>query len=175
MYPEHYPYIILSMAASFDPATHVPFCNRLVDWLRHLSIDDILKKREVSDRCQSVMAANAAYKIHLENHTTLQAGVSVTDFRSMHKPPEGNRFLVYSLFPQTYVNIKLYREGLKIGVKVGHSIINPECRINVGQLMAAYGGGGHYGAGACRLEFHQASYQLNDIIKILIDNKPADI
>lgn len=174
LYPEQHPYVILSMAASFEPRTHIPFCNRLVSLLRRLPIQDIVADQEVTQRCRRVIAANKTYLVHLKGHTTMQGGVAITDFRGLPTMPEGNRFLVYSLFPQSFVNIKLYYEGPKIGIKVGHSIINRSCRINVGRLMAAYGGGGHFGAGACRLEPPLAPTQLIEIINILSANQPND-
>ena len=72
------------------------------------------------------------------------------------------------------MNVKLFNEGSKISVKLGHSIVNRKCRINVGELMAAYGGGGHRGAGACRLEPLQAAEQLSEIIEILEKNIPKE-
>jgi len=174
LHPERHPHVILAMASSFEAKPRIPFCNRLVEMLRQQSIDDILNDNEVADRCQDVITANKAYATHLRNHTGLQGGVSISDFRNFEHPPEGNRFLVYSLFPESYVNVKLFNEGSKTNVKLGHSIVNRKCRVNVGELMAAYGGGGHRGAGACRLEPLQAAEQLSKIIEILGKNLPNE-
>lgn len=173
-HPERHPYVILAMASSFEAKPRVPFCNHLVELLRQQNINDILKDDEVADRCQEVIAANKAYETYLRNHTRLQGGVSITDFRNFEHPPEGNRFLIYSLFPEAYVNVKLFNEASAISVKLGHSIVNRKCRVNVGELMAAYGGGGHRGAGACRLEPLQADEQLSEIIEILKNNLPNE-
>ena len=174
LHPETYPYVILSMATSFDPTTHIQFCNHIVELLRNRDIQTVLSDPEVSRRCRQVENANAAYKQHLISHTHCQRGVSITDFRGLKKTPEGNRFLIYSLFPECYVNIKLFNEGPNVSVKVGHSIINKTCRINVGKLMADYGGGGHRGAGACRLKAGGATEQIETIVRILMANLPND-
>ena len=174
LHPETHPYVILSMATSFDPGTHIQFCNHIVELLRSRDIHTVLKDPDVSRRCIQVEEANAAYKQHLLSHTHCRGGVSITDFRDQKKTPEGNRFLIYSLFPECYVNIKFFNEGPNVSVKVGHSILNKTCKINVGKLMADYGGGGHRGAGACRLKATGAAEQIEAIIQILMANQPNE-
>lgn len=175
LHPERHPYVLLAMATSYTTRPQIPFCNRLVQLLRQHTIDDILSDKQVVDHCRDVLTANKAYETHLRNHTRLQGGVSITDFRNFENPPQGNRFLVYSLFPSTYVNMKLFYEGSNISVKLGHSIFNHSCKVNVGKLMADYGGGGHRGAAAGRLEPRRATEQITEIIEILQKNQPNDI
>jgi nanoRNase/pAp phosphatase (c-di-AMP/oligoRNAs hydrolase) len=43
--------------------------------------------------------------------------------------------------------------------------------VNVGKLLARYDGGGHRGAGACRLEPSASDGQIKEILAILIENK----
>ena len=170
--PEHYPYILLSMAVAYDPSSSHAFCDHLVELLRAEPIERVLVEDAVRQRCEKVTIANKAYESLLLMHTTVQGVVSVTDFRGLAPVPDGNRFLVYSLFPQAVVNIKTYDDGPQVVVKLGHSIIHRGCHVNVGKLMAAYGGGGHRGAGACRLPKEVADAQLLDIIEILKKNQP---
>lgn len=174
LHPERHPYILLAMATSFETEPQIPFLNHLVQLLRQHSIDEVLNDEMVAGRCLEVITANKAYEAHLRSHTQLQGGVSITDFRNFEHPPEGNRFLVYSVFPESYVNMKIFNKESKIHIKLGHSIFNRSCQINVGKLMARYGGGGHHGAGACRLEPQQADEQLYEIIEILKKNHPND-
>ena len=65
----------------------------------------------------------------------------------------GNRFIVYTLFPQANISLRVHwgpsREH--VAAAVGHSIFNRTSRTNVGELMSRYGGGGHQGAGTCLL------------------------
>jgi nanoRNase/pAp phosphatase (c-di-AMP/oligoRNAs hydrolase) len=99
--------------------------------------------------------------------------VSITDFRDLDPVPDGNRFLVYSLFPDCMVNVKiLYYENDQAIIKVGHSILNRGCHVNVGQMLSAFEGGGHHGAGACRFAREKAADYLDRIIKILQKNEP---
>ncbi len=173
LHPERYPYILLSMAIFAKNATDLVFCNHAVELLQKGTIDVVLADPDVQQRCDQVVAENRAYEARLKEHTYVQGVVSVTDFRHADPVYHGNRFLVYSLFPETVVNIKIYYEETKTVVKVGHSIINRSCNINVGQLLATYGGGGHRGAGACRLEQHQSDIYIKEILDILVRNEPA--
>jgi hypothetical protein len=174
LHPERHPYILVSMTVSTGPAGSEAFWNHLVELLRTASIDWIMKDHRIQKHCNRVVAENKAYETHLKQHTRVQQAVSITDFRGLDPVPNGNRFLVYSLFPDTFVNMKLYNEGGKTAVKIGHSILNRKCQVNVGGLMARHGGGGHRGAGACLLDNALADKKISEILKILIDNRPAE-
>ena len=172
LYPERYPYILVSMTISTASASGEAFCNHLVELLRTSDIDQVMKDPRIQRHCQRVIAENKVYETHLKRHTRVHQGVSITDFRKLDPVPNGNRFLVYSLFPGTFVNMKIFYEEAKTAVKIGHSIVNRECKVNVGGLLARHGGGGHRGAGACRLDTPQADMIISEILQILIDNRP---
>lgn len=172
--PENHPYVLLSMAVSSRNKDDLDFCDHLVSLLRNYSIEGVFDDPAVQQRCDAAVAANHSYEQYLKQYTTVQEAVSITDFRSLQPAPDGNRFLVYSLFPHTMVNVKVFNESDSTAVKLGHSIINRRCRVNVGQLMAQYGGGGHRGAGACRIARFQAEATLSQIIAILVRNEPIE-
>jgi len=174
LHPERYPHILVSMTLSAGSAGGHAFCDHLVQLLRTGSIETVLADPLVKQRCDQVIMENSAYETYLKQHTRVQDSVSITDFRKLDPVPNGNRFLVYSLFPETVVNMKIFHENNRTAIKVGHSIINRNCRVNVGYLMAKYGGGGHRGAGACRLEHVQADKKISEILRLLVDNQPAE-
>ncbi|MBI5897555.1 MAG: exopolyphosphatase [Desulfobacterales bacterium] len=171
LHPENYPYVLLSMTIFNRRASDEAYCNLLVELLKTAAMDQVLATPMVRQRCKDAVAANKAYENYLKRNTCMRSQVSITDFRSLTPVPDGNRFLVYSLFPQAVVNVKLFYEGPHVAVKLGHSILNPGCRVNVGQLLAHYGGGGHKGAGACRLAHDRAEAQIEEIIAVLIRNQ----
>jgi hypothetical protein len=76
-----------------------------------------------------------------------------TDFRGCDPIPVGNRFLVYTLFPDANVSVRVHWGPNRAFpmLLLGHSIFNRTCRTNVGELAARYGGGGHRGAGSIPL------------------------
>ncbi len=169
-HPERYPHVLLSMTIYTRQASDDAYCDLLVKLLCSQPIDQVLTDDTVRRRCDDAIAANKAYKKDLLNHTCMQAHVSISDFRGLSTAPSGNRFLVYSLFPEAVVNVKLFEEGEHVIVKLGHSIVNRGCNVNVGRLLAGYGGGGHRGAGACRVEKDQSEQVIDEIIDVLIRN-----
>jgi hypothetical protein len=172
--PENHPYILLSMTISGRDPADEPFWNRLVELLRRREIQDVMADPEVARRCERVVDQNRRYEGVLKAHTRIEGQVAITDFRGMDHPPNGNRFLVYSLFPDTVVQVKIRmddRDATRIGVSVGHSIFNRKCRVNVGQLLSEFEGGGHRGAGACRFHQSKADDYIPRIIDTLIQNR----
>ncbi len=172
-HPEEYPYIILSMTVVGTADAEADYWDRLVELLRHSDLPTVLSDAQVKERCDRTVADNATYGRLLENHTHLEGQVSVTDFRSLDPTPRGNRFLVYSLFPGTNVNACiLHKEGdrERIMVKLGHSIFNRTCNVNVGQLLSQFGGGGHRGAGSCSFPLGDADKSIKAIVDILVTN-----
>jgi hypothetical protein len=174
LHPERHDYILVSMTLSADPSSDQRYWDHLVKLLQHHTIDRILTDPLVKANCDRVKLENKTYITHLQNHTQVIDKVSLTDFRGMTPVPNGNRFLIYSLFPDTVVNLKIYHEHDRTVVKIGHSIINRHCNVNVGRLLANYGGGGHQGAGACRLSNEAVEPKLSQIIDILKENRPED-
>jgi nanoRNase/pAp phosphatase (c-di-AMP/oligoRNAs hydrolase) len=88
--------------------------------------------------------------------------------------PAGNRFLVYSLFPDSVVNLKIRHENNNkdmTTVNIGHSIFNRRCNVNAGLLLADFGGGGHRGAASTRFESCQVDTYLPQIIDALQKNE----
>ncbi len=173
-HPERYPYLLVSMAISIRDPSNLSFCDHLVNLFGTASIDAVMADEWVRRRCEQVMTANRLYEAALKSHTRLLQLVSLTDFRGIDPAPDGNRFLVYSLFPEARVNVKIYNEPPYSVIKLGHSIINRTCRVNAGGLLARYGGGGHRGAGACRLTPGQADRVLGEILEILQRNTPLE-
>ena len=139
-HPERYPYILVSMTIPAERSQLEPFCDHLVELLQMGRIEQVIADPVVKQRCDQVAIENKAYDSQLRLHTRLAGAVSITDFRHLDPVPNGNRFLVYSLFPETVVNMKIFDENGKVVIKIGHSIVNRNCRVNIGCLLAEYGG-----------------------------------
>ena len=172
--PEDFPYVILSMTIQNKGYQDIAYWDRLVDMLRHNDIGTVLADPEVTRRCDAVVKENDAFGRHLKDHTTVADRVSITDFRSLDHVPSGNRFLTYSLFPDTIASVKIRYSGPEqthVLLSVGHSIFTPGCRINVGKLLARFGGGGHAGAGGCTLDAEGAQEKIDEILTILRANR----
>jgi oligoribonuclease NrnB/cAMP/cGMP phosphodiesterase (DHH superfamily) len=174
LHPENHPYVLLSLTISNDDQRDEPYWNNLVALFRKYDIQQVLKNPDVKQQCQSVVAQNDLYVETLKKHTFLNQNVSITDFRALDKPPAGNRFLVYSVFPESVVNVRIRFEDQKkemIVVNVGHSIFNPDCNVNVGLMLTYFEGGGHRGAGSGRFHVSKADEYIAGIIEILLKNE----
>lgn len=144
----------------------------LLEALRTKPIEEILKLPEVQRRIQTMHAADEEFrKITLEKSRS-EGNVVVTDFRELSPPPVGNRFLVYTLFPQANVSLRVHPgpSSEQVAVAVGHSIFNRSCRSDVGKLLAGFGGGGHKAAGTCLLLATTADDEIALIVETLKTN-----
>lgn len=177
LHPEKYPYVLLSMTISTYDASEEAYWNRLVDLLRKFDINNVLDDPEVKEQCRNTIEQNKKFKDILLENTVLKGHVSVTDFRGFDKTPTGNRFLVYSLFPESTVSVRIRYEDdakEKVAVSVGHSIFNRNCNVNVGLMLSQFEGGGHHGAGSCRFHVSKAEYYIPQIIDILLKNEKIE-
>lgn len=172
--PENHPYILLSMTIFGRIESEKNYWNHLVSLLRQHNIERVLSDPQVEKRCRMVIEDNKSYKRYLQQHTICKNQISITDFRSLNPVPDGNRFVVYSLFPETIANVKVYFDNDKAVIKLGHSIVNRGCNVNVGKLLTEFGGGGHRGAGACRFDKSLMEQYLPKIVKALMDNHKND-
>ncbi len=175
LHPENYPYILLSMTISGQDPTAPEYWNALVDLLAGFAINEVMSEPEVKNRCQQVISQNSAFRDTLMATTAVNHHVAITDLRAYHPAPSGNRFLVYSLFPETVVSVKIRYDNLdrrKVILGIGHSIFNRNCRVNIGQMLSKFEGGGHAGAGACSFHISKLEAYLPRIMKILLKNEP---
>jgi hypothetical protein len=176
-FPENYPYVLLSMTVSGRDSADEPYWDRLVALLQSETMAGVMADAEVHRRCAQVVDDNRRYRDHLRQCTKIKGVVAVTDFRSLETTPQGNRFLVYSMFPETVVQMKIRRadrDPQKVIVSVGHSIFNRNCKVNVGALLARFQGGGHPGAGSCSLAADQSDAAIAAILDILMRNVPIE-
>jgi hypothetical protein len=142
---------------TLDPRTglgaYQGYFMKLLGWLKEKSIGAILKEPEVEQRVAHLREQDRRFREQTVAHSRRDGNVVITDFRGLRPLPIGNRFIVYTLFPQASISLRLHQGPTPevIAAAVGHSIFNRTSRTNVGELMSRYGGGGHKGAGTCLL------------------------
>lgn len=140
-----------------------------VEWVKQLPIDEVLEQPLVAERVRRIREEDARFREALLQNSKVVGNVVFTDFRDEYVPPIGNRFLVYTLFPQANVSVRVHwgPEREFVVVAVAHSIFDRSCQTRVGELMAQFGGGGHVGAGSAPIPVGQAEEKLNEILEIL--------
>jgi hypothetical protein len=135
-------------------------------------IDKVLELPSVRERARRLREQDRAFREVAVAHSRLDGTVVVTDFRSVDSLPIGNRFLIYTVFPEATVSLRIQhgRAPDTVSVSVGRSIFNRASRANIGILMSLYGGGGQSGAGACVLPADTADAKIAEIVNALQRN-----
>jgi hypothetical protein len=148
------------------------YFDELLPALRERPIDEVLQLPCVRERAERMREQDQAFRDAAIAHSRLQGHVVVTDFRPLDPIPVGNRFLVFTLFPEASAAVRVQwgpgRE--RVAVSAGRSIFNRASRANIGVLMSLYGGGGHAGAGACLIDPATADARIAEIVKSLERN-----
>jgi nanoRNase/pAp phosphatase (c-di-AMP/oligoRNAs hydrolase) len=138
----------------------------LIDACTTMSVEEILALPDVAERVElyNEHAAKAAEQIG--RCATVHGNLVVLDLRDEEVIHPTNRFTVYAMFPQCNISIHVLW-GLKQQNTVfatGKSIIDRGSRTNVGELMLAYGGGGHEAAGTCQIANEDAERVLGELV-----------
>jgi hypothetical protein len=161
---------VIMLGFTIDPRTGMgrfkEYFLKLVELLKTRGIDEVMAHPEVVARMERYREENADFRQALKAHSRQDGNVVITDFRKMEQIPVGNRFLVYTLFPDANVSLRL-QWGPKrkfVAATLGHSIFSRTCRTDIGQLCSDFGGGGHRGAGACILPTDEAEGKIGEII-----------
>lgn len=164
-------YILLGL--TLDPRTGLgswrDYFLKLVEALKTYPIEAVLTLPAVMERTAKLREQDASFRELTRAHSHMDGNVVFTDFRDVRPLPVGNRFLVYTLFPEANVSLRVHWGPNRQGVvaAVGHSIFNRSSRTTVGILMSKYGGGGHKGAGTCLLPADEADAKIAEIIEQL--------
>jgi hypothetical protein len=162
-------YVLLGF--TMDPRTGLgsfkDYFMLLLETFREETIDEVLALPEVQARSRRIAQEREHFVEVMRKHSRLETNVIVTDLRDVENLPAGNRFLIYTLFPEANVSLRIAwgpNEEFVVAT-VGHSIFNRTSPVHVGGLLSQYGGGGHKGAGATPLQRENA----DELIQQLVD------
>jgi len=139
----------------------------LIDACATQTIDEILANPDVKERVDLYFEQDALFKKMVEAKTTIHKNVILTDLRGVDPIYTGNRFLVYSLYPEQNISIWAVdgRGKLNCPIAVGHSVLNRSSTTDVGSLMLKYGGGGHFQVGTCQVPYDEADTVLKEMVE----------
>lgn len=138
----------------------------LVDACRTKPIEEILAMPDVAERTKLYFEQDALFKEMILAHTTVSENAIITDLRNVETIYTGNRFLIYSLFPEQNISLWIVdgRGKLNCPIAVGHSILNRGSKTKVGSLLLKYGGGGHDMVGTCQVDYDQADRVIKELV-----------
>ena len=140
--------------------------DELIEYCRKFSIDEILNLSDVQERVERYFEQNELYKEMLRKNTRTDANIVITDLRGVEVIYTGNRFLIYSLYPDQNISIWIVdgKNKQNCVFAVGHSITNRTSKTNVGSLTLKYGGGGHRAVGTCQVPYAEAERVLGELV-----------
>lgn len=138
----------------------------LMDAVRTQSIDEIMQNPDVKERVELYLEQDKLFREMVKKHTTIRGNAIVTDLRSVETIYTGNRFLIYSLYPEQNISLWIVdgRNKMNAPIAVGHSVINRTSKTDVGKLMLQYGGGGHPQVGTCQVDYADADRVIEELV-----------
>ncbi len=133
------------------------------------SIQEVMELPSVRERANRLKEQDRHFREAAVAHSRLDGPLIITDFRSLDPLPVGNRFLIYTVFPDAMLSLRIQRgrAANTVSVSGGRSIFTRTSRANIGIVMSLYGGGGQPGAGACVLPAATADAQIAEIVAAL--------
>ncbi len=140
---------------------------QMPDLLCEHSTDEILAM-PLAQKWRQIYQDNLEQAIEvLLECSRLDDNVIISDFRGVQVPPV-SRFILYTLPDLAAGNISVQisygEQGVWNEIAVGHSIFNRSSMVDVGDLCAWYGGGGHRTVGVCRPSEEDTEQVLREII-----------
>jgi len=138
----------------------------MIQYCRTKTVDEILQIPDVQERVKRYFDQQDLFKDMLNRCCIVKDNVIITNLINEETVYSGNRFLVYALFPNQNIEIRVIWGKSKQNVvfTVGHSILNRTSRTNVGKLMLTYGGGGHEKVGTCQVPIEDWERRMGEIV-----------
>ena len=139
----------------------------LIGYCERYPVDEILRLPDVKERVDVYFGLEERFKGQISRCAKSIADLVVLDLREEEVIFPGNRFMVYVLFPQSSISIHVVwgKQKQNVVFAVGKSIFNRTSKLNIGELMLRYGGGGHANAGTCQIDSDRADRLLEELIR----------
>jgi hypothetical protein len=160
-------YVLISMTTDGRNAGDEPYWLKVIDLLRDATLEEILNDPEIKQRCQRIQDEQEKLRKLLLERTTYKGNVIYCDLRGVKEIPDGNRFLIFTLFPKGNIQVKVAHDTQRentTAISVGYNIFNPTSNVNVGELLKNYGGGGHKVVGSSRVPNDKAEQAIKEIL-----------
>jgi hypothetical protein len=160
-------YVLISMTTDGKNIGDEPYWLKIIDLLREKTLEETLREPEVKERCRRIRDEQEKLRKLLLERTTMKGNVIYCDLRGVKEIPDGNRFLIFTLFPKGNIQVKVSDDPQRqntTAISVGYNIFNPTSNVNVGELLKNYGGGGHKVVGSSRVPNGKAEQAIKEIL-----------
>ncbi|MDR1874125.1 MAG: exopolyphosphatase [Synergistaceae bacterium] len=139
----------------------------LIEHLRTMEIEEIMQLDDLQERVRLYDEHRDAFVRMMQDNSWVEGAAVITDLRGVEETYVGNRHVIYALFPDQNVSVRVFdgREKQFCVFSVGYSILNRTATVDVGKLMLKYGGGGHRRVGTCQVPYSEVDRILKEIIE----------
>jgi len=129
-------------------------------------IEEILELPDVKERVDVYFEQQQYFLEMLEKYARADGNAVYVDLRDIETIYAGNRFLLYTFFPEQNISVWVVdgRQKINSVITVGYSIINKTATVDVGSLMLKYGGGGHKTVGTCQVAYEDTDRIIREIV-----------
>ncbi|MCL2127786.1 MAG: exopolyphosphatase [Treponema sp.] len=129
-------------------------------------IDEIMSMPDVKERIDVYNEQTELFRSMVKQHVKVEGNALVADLRGVDPIYAGNRFLIYTLYPEQNISLWVVdgRNKANAVITVGYSIIAKGATVDVGSLMLSYGGGGHRQVGTCQVPYADADKVIAEIL-----------
>ena len=135
-----------------------------------MTTEEILNLPDVKERIDVYFEQTEKFKEMVAAHTRIEGDVIISDLRGVDPIYSGNRFMIYSMYPEQNISAWIVngKGGHGCSAAVGYSILNRTATLDVGHLMLKYGGGGHKAVGTCQFSDENMDTELPKMLEELI-------
>lgn len=143
----------------------------LIDACRTMTTEEILALEDVQERVEVYYDQAEKFQEMVRNYTRVEKDVIITDLRGVDPIYSGNRFMIYSLYPEQNISAWIVngKGGRGCSVAVGYSVLNKTSKVDVGSLMLKYGGGGHKAVGTCQFSDEDMEQKVPQLLDELVN------
>lgn len=143
---------------------------KMIDWCQTMAIEEILALPDVKERAALYFEQAGLFQDMVRKHTRVEGRTVISDLRGVDPIYAGNRFLIYSLYPEQNLSVWIVsgKGGQGCSAAVGYSILNRNCTLDVGALMLKYGGGGHKVVGTCQFSDETMDQKLPELLEEIV-------
>ncbi len=133
------------------------------------NIQEIIEDFDIQERVTLYYEHKEKAKAQLKEKAKIHGNLIELDLRDAEEIWATNRFTLYALFPQCNISAHIMWGLHKKNVvfAVGKSIVDRSSKVNVGEIMLTYGGGGHFNAGTCQVPIDHADDTQAELRKLL--------
>jgi nanoRNase/pAp phosphatase (c-di-AMP/oligoRNAs hydrolase) len=131
------------------------------------NIEEIMEMPDVKERLNVYFEQNTLFREMIAKYSKVDKNALLVDLRGVETIYAGNRFLIYTLFPEQNISVWVVdgKNKANAAITVGYSIINRTATVDVGSLLLKHGGGGHHQVGTCQVPYADADRIIAEIVE----------